>query len=133
MNAIYFETYFRTEEPVQDWPSEFAIITAYATTGEEWTAERNEQEDARLQEELKRRKIWHRRITGYHPDSGHAEAGWAAELGFQEACGLGEQFLQDAIYFVSNGLLFVSDCKDARRQLVPVGRFAERVSLSADT
>jgi len=127
MNAIYFETHFRTGEPVEDWPAEFAIITAYATTGENWPLERNEHEDAKLQAELDRRNVWHRRITGYHPDSGHAEPGWAAELSFPDACRLGEQFVQDAIYFVMNGLLAVSECKDGRRVLVPVGRFAERV------
>lgn len=128
MNAIYFQTHFRTEEPVEEWPGEFAIITAYATTGEDWTVQRNEREDARLQDEFKRRKIWHRRITGYHPDSGHAEPGWAAELSLRDACRLGAEFLQDAIYFVMNGLLAVSECKDGRRELVPVGRFAERLT-----
>lgn len=128
MNAIYFETHFRTEEPVDDLPNEFAIITAYATTGENWTADRNEREDSRLWDELARRKIWHCRITGFHPESGHAEPGWAVDLGFQEACRLGEEFLQDAIYFVSNGLLAVSECKEGSRRLVSVGRFAERVA-----
>lgn len=43
---------------------------------------------------------------------------------------MGEQFLQHAIYFVSHDLLSVSECKDGRRQLVPVGRFSLKVEPS---
>ena len=130
MNALYFRTHFRTEEPTDDWPGEFAIITACATTGECWPAERTAEAEARLQDELKRRGAWHRRITGFDPEGSHAEAGWATGLSFQEACRLGEQFLQHAIYFVSHDLLSVSECKDGRRQLVPVGRFSLKVEPS---
>lgn len=128
MNTIYFETHFRTEEPIENWPAEFTIITAYATTGENWPTDRNELADSRLQSELIRRNVWHRRITGFNPDSGHAEPGWAAALTFEDACQLGEDFLQDAIYFVSNGLLAVSKCKEESRRLVSVGHFTERVT-----
>ena len=38
MNPSYFETHFRLETPISDWPCEFVIITAHATTGESWTA-----------------------------------------------------------------------------------------------
>lgn len=75
MNVLYFGTHFSTEEPVEDWPGEFTIITAYATTGESWPTDRNELEESRLQDELKRRKVWHRRITGFHPESMLSQAG----------------------------------------------------------
>ena len=38
VNPVYFETHFRSPQPVTDWPSEFVIVTAYATTGERWTS-----------------------------------------------------------------------------------------------
>ena len=42
-----------------------------------------------------------RRITGYDPATGHAEPGWAIEIGFDEAVDLGLRFQQDAIFWVS--------------------------------
>ena len=33
---------FRTSEPVAYWSSEFVIISAFATTGEWWTPDQNE-------------------------------------------------------------------------------------------
>jgi hypothetical protein len=34
MNPVYFETRFRTDRLVIDWPSEFVILSAFATTGQ---------------------------------------------------------------------------------------------------
>lgn len=129
INPLYFETHFLTEEHVVDWPKEFAIVTAFATTGEKWTAEKNARQDASLKAYIDEMGVWHRRITGYNPDSGHAEPGWAVQLDLRKSCRLGEEFLQDAIYYVSDGLLAVSECKDGRCQLIPVGSFTERVTV----
>lgn len=49
IHPAYFRTCFREEAPISDWPSVFAIITAYATTGETWTAEENEMADRALE------------------------------------------------------------------------------------
>lgn len=49
IHPAYFRTHFRAEAPISDWPSVFAIITAYATTGETWTAEENEIADHELE------------------------------------------------------------------------------------
>jgi hypothetical protein len=40
MNPVYFETRFRTDQPEIDWPSEFVILSAFATTGQSWTPAR---------------------------------------------------------------------------------------------
>ena len=37
MHEAYGETHFRIAEHVDEWPKEFAIITAYATTGDVFT------------------------------------------------------------------------------------------------
>ena len=58
MNPVYFETRFLQEQHVEDWPPEFVIITAYATTGEEWAHERNRDADEQLEAELERRQCW---------------------------------------------------------------------------
>ena len=126
MEPAYFETRFLVEEPVAHWPDEFAIITAYATTGETWTREENEAADHRLHAALSERSDWLIRITGYSPATGHGEPGWAAALPFDAACDLGLEFEQDAIYYVAGDDLSVTYC-DERRNPVAVGGFRERI------
>lgn len=116
---------------VTGWPEEFAIITAYATTGEVWTEEENVTADRELGELLGSLSSFLRRVTGYSPSTGHAEPGWAVAIPFDSACEIGMRFKQDAVYFVRSGDLFVSHC-DSRKGLVPVGRFHERIQRTAD-
>jgi hypothetical protein len=75
MHEAYGETHFRISEHVDQWPQEFAIITAYATTGEVWSDAENEAADRALYAELCRQSQMIRRITGYSPSTGHAEPG----------------------------------------------------------
>lgn len=125
-HPAYFDTHFQKDEHWNEWSEEFAIITAYATTGEHWSRADNEKADLELKEELLTRCTWVRRLTGYSPVTGHAEPGWAADIEFNAACDLGRRFLQDAIYFVSGDMLWVSHCDESRRP-VTVGMFQERV------
>ncbi len=122
----YFETHFSLKIPFSEWPEEFAILTAHATTGETWTAEENEVADRALEAELRETGRWIQRLTGYSPTSGHAEPGWAVKMPWDEACDLGLRFKQDAIYTVKGDELSVTLC-DHRRGLVPVGGFRARV------
>ena len=129
MHPAYFETHFRTHGHDAEWPPEFVIISAYATTGEQWPVERNVAADQELEAQLRKQSTWLRRVTGYSPITGHAEPSWAAVLPFDVACDLGARFHQDAIYHVADDVLSVSYC-DGRRQLVRVGRFRERLSAA---
>ena len=126
MNPVYFETHFRTSAPAPDWPPEFVIVTAYATTGERWTSAENEAADRRLTAELRQLRVWTARITGYSPRTGHAEPGWAADIPFDAACDLGLRYQQDAIFHVCGDALSVSHC-DHRRRLVALGPYRERL------
>lgn len=126
MPAFYFETHFRLEKPWADYPKQFAIITAYATTGMKWTDQKNQNADRGLEEKLRKLAPWVRRVTGYSPSSGHAEPSWAVPIEFCLACDLGQAHEQDAIYYVKQDTLFVSYC-DRRRQLVEVGDFRSGV------
>lgn len=128
MPEWYFETQFRLEAPVTNWPDEFVILSAYTTTGEHWPEEMILEADQRLERELKQRGGWFVRITGYSPHDGHAEPGWALVMPFDEACDLGLRYKQDAIYCVKGDALSVTYC-DARRALVPVGEFRARFSF----
>lgn len=127
MPPVYFETRFRVDAPVGNWPSKFAIVTAYAPTGQHWAPERSLAADGVLKTELLRVCGSVVRVTGYSPSTGHAEPGWAASVPFDLACDLGRAFLQDAVYYVTADELFVTFC-DERRALVPVGPFRERVT-----
>ncbi len=130
LNPVYFETRFETEAGAIVWPGSFAIITAYATTGEKWTLEQNEAADRQLANILRERGVLVSRITGYSPKTGHAEPGWAAAVDFDAACELGREFKQDAIYFVDGDLLSVSRC--ARPQRIRVGTFPDRLRAADD-
>lgn len=128
MHPAYLETHFWEEDPCTEWPTQFAIITAYATTGETWTREQNDIADQNLATELRMTGRWLKRLTGYSPETGHAEPGWAVHLSLAEACEIGCRYKQDAIYFVIVGSLHVTPCDSAKRGLVAVGAFRERVS-----
>jgi hypothetical protein len=124
MNPIYLETRFKRDlenDPGFDMfeilPDEFAIITACATTGEEWSDEFNTQEDERLQAYLQSRFGCVKRITGYSPTAGHSEPGWLVNCSFDEGCDIGLLFKQDAIYWGGGGNLFVSYCGPQRSKV----------------
>jgi hypothetical protein len=125
---FYKETHFSADS-WDDAPAQFAIITAYATTGETWPEAVNIDADCRLRSTLRGRNLWAKRVTGHSSSSGHREPGWAAALDHNSACDIGKWFKQDAIYYISDGKIFVSYC-DARRALIPIGRFAERLHLT---
>ena len=132
MTPAYFDTRFKLGLPLSELPESFAIITAHATTGEVWTAEDNHAANEALRAELERGGKLLGTITGYSPITQHAEPGYAAALEFEEACNIGVQFKQDAIYYVSSGTLFVSYC-DHRRSLRPITQFAKRADLESDS
>jgi hypothetical protein len=127
MTTIYLNTHFKSEENINDWPNEFTIITAYATTGEHWSKQQNKAADSALEGKLKEHFDWVKRVTGYSPQTGHSEPGWAVNSDWPKACDLGVQFKQDAIYYVSKNILTVSYC-DERRKKVYVGKFLERLT-----
>lgn len=128
MHSEYFNVRFRSDKVISDWPEEFVIITAHATTGEKWTDDENESAGRELEGVLKSKCNWVESVTGFSPDTLHAEPGWAATIPFNEACDIGNRFKQDAIYFIKDDELFVSHC-DERRELVKVGVFSDFVVL----
>jgi hypothetical protein len=126
LHPAYFRVRFRTDHPAPAWPASFAIITAYATTGEAWSDARHTEADQRLYDELV--ALGHRpvRATGYDPASGHAEPGWAAPLPLEEAHALGLKYLQDAIFHVEGDILSVWCCGPGGEH-ADMGSFRERV------
>lgn len=126
MNPAYLETRFRASEPVPEWPREFVIISAYATTGESWAPVENEAADCHLASELAARGGWLVRLIGYSPNGGHAEPSWAMALPLDIACDIGRQYRQDAIYHVHGDKLSVRRCGEVG-EVAFVGSFRERL------
>lgn len=128
LHPAYFNVRFRGPWPNGSRPDEFAILTAYATTGETWPEERNQAADLELENELRDTGSWMRRITGYDPATGHAEPGWAVEMGFEAACDLGLRFQQDAIFWISGNRVWVARC-GSDRQRAEIGPFDDRFQM----
>ena len=126
INPLYLSTFLDLGPDWSEQPKEFAIISAYATTGEKWSAERNQQADERLQKQLVEKGAWLRSVIGYAPDTGHNEPCWATAISFDEACDIGKEFLQDAIYYVEGDQLYVSHC-DSRRAKTSISKFSLKI------
>ena len=128
-HPAYFTTRFRVEHLPPSWPASFVILTAYATTGEQWSDEQNERADEALRRRLGELGGWIARITGFDPATGHAEAGWAVEIDLATGVRLGREYQQDAIFHVEGDRLVVVSCADQR--VAAVGSFRDRVSPTA--
>lgn len=128
-HPAYFTTRFRVEPLPPSWPASFVIVTAYATTGEQWSDEENERADATLRRRLGELGVWIARITGFDPATGHTEPGWAVEIDLATGVGLGREYLQDAIFHVEGDRLAVVSC--AEQDVAEVGGFRERVDPAA--
>jgi hypothetical protein len=124
-HPAYFKTRFIVEQLPSTWPASFVIVTAYATTGEQWSDAQNERADEALRERLAPLGVWYARVTGHDATSGHAEPGWAFEADLATGVELGREFRQDAIYRVDGDSLRVVSCADGG--VAAVGGFRERI------
>ena len=125
LHAVYFNTHFRVAELPCLWPATFVIVTAYATTGEQWTDAENDRANEALRERIAAMAVWSWPITGYDPATGHAEPGWAIAINPPEGVHLGNEFRQDAIFTVSGNELHVISCRTDERGVL--GTFRDRV------
>ena len=98
-------------------PDQFAIITAYAATGDEWKDVKSCEADEHLKAYSQARFSCVKRITGYSPTTGHSESGWLVNCSDDEGSDIGLLFKQDAIYWGENGSFFVSYCWPQRSKL----------------
>jgi hypothetical protein len=126
LHPAYFAVRFRVAA-VTAWPEQFAIVTAYATTGEQWTEEQNTQANAALLQRIEALGVWHVPITGYDPATGHAEPGWAIAGPLALGLQLGRAHRQDAIFAVQDGCLSVHACGSGAH--ADLGRFLDRVDV----
>ena len=103
---------FRFVPLPSDWPTDFAIITAYDPDGLPTTAELNHAADAYLEAELRAAGYRLHRITGGSADGVHLEPGWGVPIGLPGAVEFGRRYRQVAVFAVRAGRLALVDCED---------------------
>jgi hypothetical protein len=131
MHPAYFETRFLLERFPSRIPARNAILSAFATTGEKWSDERNQSADQKLHETLIERGYEAVRVIGYSPTTQHAEPSWLVEMEEGEAIAIGQQFLQHAVYLVINDDLMVVLCEDVSLRC-RIGSFRERLDTAME-
>lgn len=123
---LFASTVFLGDPLPADWPGSFVIVNAWATTGETWSAERNQAADEALRQALERVGLRHHRLIGSSPDLKHQEPSWAVDMSKESADELAEHFLQVAFFAVEQGQLFVVPT-GLPEAAVSLGPWAERV------
>jgi len=126
-HPAYFLTRFYVSSEELEFPQQGVILSACATTGEVWSADRNRVADRELESCLRDYSPGFLvRLIGYSPVDNHAEACWLVDLDLLTGCRIGEQFLQDALYLLEGQALDVVDCSDRFRRAA-VGNFYDRL------
>ena len=109
---LFKQAVFRFEPLPADWPTDFAIITAYDPDGQPTAPERNLAADVALEAELRAAGYRPHRITGGSADGVHLEPGWGVPIGLPGAVEFGRRYRQLAIFAVRAGRLALVDCED---------------------
>ena len=110
--AQFSQAVFRFASLPADWPTVFAIITAYDPDGQPTAPERNLEADTALESELRAAGYRLHRITGGSADGVHLEPGWGVPIGLPGAVEFGRRYRQLAIFAVRAGRLALVDCED---------------------
>jgi hypothetical protein len=109
---LFKQAVFRGEPLPADWPTDFAIITAYDPEGRATSPEANVAADAMLKAELQAAGFRLHRITGGSADGVHLEPGCGVTVGLPGAVELGRRYRQVAVFYVRAGALTLVDCAD---------------------
>lgn len=117
---LFRQAVFRGEPLPADWPSDFAIITAYDSDGRAISPERNVAADAALESELRAAGYRLHRIIGGSADGVHLEPGWGVPIGLPGAVEFGRRYRQVAVFCVQGGAVSLVDCADGSAE--PLGR-----------
>jgi hypothetical protein len=109
---------FRFDPLPEDWPTDFAIITAYDPDGLSTKAELNLAADDSLAGELRAAGYRLHRITGGSADGVHLEPGWGVPIGLPGAVELGRRYRQLAVFIVRGRVVSLVDCADGSAEVL---------------
>ncbi len=115
----FMQAVFRFEPLPADWPTEFAIVTAYDPDGLPTTPERNLVADRALAEELGAAGYRMHRITGGSADGVHLEPGWGVPIGLPGAVEFGRRYRQVAVFYVRGAEVSLVACADGASEVMP--------------
>lgn len=104
----------------------YAIITACNPKGEMLTDCENRARDYRLQKLMSQHKANYRCVYGCSPDLSYREKSWMVNLEKDQAIEVGKAFDQNAIYWVEDGLLFLTPCLSSENEET-VGAVSSRI------
>lgn len=124
----YFKTIFEIPLKPNQYPRQFAIITAHNPFNKLLNTQENIARNHILKNDLKRNYGWVYEINGFDEQTNHKENGFMFDAkSLDEACHLGLKYSQDAIYYVIDDILYVSKSDIENRKLIEVGEFLIRI------
>ena len=125
MNPAYLKASFWCTQSLNRLPHTFGIITAWNPLGQVVPRKENRIRDARLHLQLKTLGLDFFSVCGGSLDGTHLEQGYGV-LGTTrlDLATLGKDFDQDAIFWVSDGILALVCCQTA--QSTPLGVLSKR-------
>jgi hypothetical protein len=125
--AEYLQTVFIFDaEPSSGWPKEFAIVTACNPFSGGATDEADQTATEELSSRLREDGWDFHPVTGASRDRSHHEPGFAVwGLSLDQAIALGKCFHQNAIFWVSDGSIYVVSCSTPDQLLL--GQWAHHI------
>lgn len=122
---IYKSTVFLSCQPF-GLSERYAIITACNPKGEILSDCANRSRDYQLQHLMTSQKANFRCVYGCSPDLRYREKSWMVNFEKERAIEIGKAFEQNAIYWVEDGVLFLTPCLSEEVE-EPVGEVSSRI------
>jgi hypothetical protein len=122
---VFKQVFFRAAVPMDGWPDQFAIVTAYNPDGLSAEPAVNAGADAILSAALEKMGLKHFRVTGGSRDEAHQEPGW----GFwpatpRSARELSRSFRQLAFFWIEHDRVSLVNSRTG--ESTGLGRWQER-------
>jgi predicted GIY-YIG superfamily endonuclease len=136
----YLKTLFipkepKENQPLPDWSSPFAILTAHNPGGKRHEDAINQHANEKLRTRLNQRRPRNSpllvKVDAVSEDWSHTEKSFAVwGLNHKTASEIGREFRQDAFFWVENGTVHVHSCHTQEKQ--KVGTWEDRLRTSHD-
>lgn len=130
MNPAYCHARFRAELPHGGLPESFAVITACNPEGKTISDEANAERIRQFETQLCKLGLIHFPVTGYDPQSDHAEPGFGVLCDEATAHGIGNGYLQEAVFQVRRNQVTLISCRQECEQ-VPLGKWTDMATAPA--
>ena len=118
MNPAFANAHFRAHLPTGGLPERFDIVTACNPDGIDAPEADNQAANIRLQVILAGEGLSHFPVTGGSPDFAHAEPGFGIIADQTRCLALGQEFRQEAVFWIERGDVHLCPCSDAPAQVI---------------